>query len=182
MASIRPGLLLLAEPFLLDPNFKRAAIAVVDHRPEGTVGFVLNALTSARVEDLLADFPAFDGNVYIGGPVQQDTLHYVHTLGNLLGDAQEIREELWWGGDFEELTQLVATGIADSTNVRFFLGYTGWSEGQLEEECREGTWVFADLTSDLVFGTPPDRIWPKAMQRLGNTYAIIGEMEDEPLN
>lgn len=182
MSSIRPGILLLAEPFLLDPNFKRAAIAVVDHHPEGTVGFVLNAVTSARVDELLTDFPSFDGLVYLGGPVQQDTLHFVHTLGALLDGAHAIRNELWWGGDFAQLTELIQTGIADTSNVRFFLGYSGWSDGQLEEEILEGTWVFAELTSDLVFHTPYDKVWPTAMKRLGNTYAIIGEMEEEPLN
>ena len=182
MGQPQTGTLLLAEPFLLDPNFKRAAIALVDHHDEGTVGFVLNATTETRVSDLLEGFPDFAGHISIGGPVQQDTLHFVHTLGNLLDDAHAVHGYLYWGGDFEQLTLFIREGIADTSNVRFFLGYSGWSPGQLAEECSEKTWVYGELTPDLVFATPPDQVWPKAMRRLGHTFEIIGEMGDVPLN
>ncbi len=167
---------------MLDPNFKRAAIALVDHHDEGTVGFVLNSTTDAKVSTLLQGFPAFEGLVHLGGPVQQDTLHFIHTLGKLIDGAHHIDNELFWGGSFEQLTDLITEGIADPSNVRFYLGYSGWSPGQLLEECEEGTWVFADLTPELVFNTSHDQVWPKAMQRLGDTFAVISEMDEEPLN
>ena len=179
---IRAGQLLLAEPFLLDPNFRRAAVALVDHHLEGTVGFVLNQLTLAKVTDLLSDFPDFAGQVFLGGPVQQDSLHYLHVLGDYIPDSQPIIGDLCWGGDFGQLTELVSIGVANETNLRFFLGYSGWSPGQLEEECAEKTWMSTQLTPDLLFATAADQVWPKAIKRLGNTYTVIGDMEVESLN
>ena len=176
------GQLLLAEPFLLDPNFKRSAIALVDVHDEGTVGFVLSQQLDLRVPMLLHDFPDFDSRVSMGGPVQRDTLHFVHTLGELVDDSIYISGDLYWGGDFAQLTLLIAEGIADHHTVRFFLGYSGWSPGQLEEEMEDKTWVTTDLSEDLIFSTPPDLIWSEAMRRLGNTYTVIGTMEVEGLN
>ena len=179
---LKSGQLLLAEPFLLDPNFKRSAVAIVDRHDEGTVGFVLSQPLELQVPQLLRDFPDFDAVVSSGGPVQRDTLHFLHTLGPLVDDAIHVDGELYWGGDFSRLTLLLAEGIADEHTVKFFLGYSGWSPGQLEEEMAEGTWVVGDLTEDLLFETDPEDVWSKAMGRLGNTHAVIGTMAAEALN
>ena len=179
---LESGQLLLAEPFLLDPNFQRSAVAVVDRHEEGTVGFVLSQPLDLKVPQLLRDFPAFDAMVSNGGPVQRDTLHFLHTLGPLIDDAVHVRDDLYWGGDFSRLTLLLAEGMADEHTVKFFLGYSGWSPGQLEEEMAEGTWVVADLTEDLIFETDAEDVWAKAMGRLGNTHAVIGTMEAMALN
>lgn len=177
-----PGQLLLAEPFLLDPNFSRSGVVLVDVHDEGTVGFVLTQPLDVKLPKLLRDFPDFDATVSTGGPVQQDTLHFIHTLGDVIENSLPIVENLCWGGDFEHLTLLIAEGIADAGNVRFFLGYSGWSPGQLEAEIEEKTWVTADLTNDLIFSTPPDQVWSRSMKRLGSVYAVIGAMDQEPLN
>ena len=176
------GQLLLAEPFLLDPNFQRSAVAVVDRHEEGTVGFVLSQPLDIKVPQLLRDFPDFDAVVSSGGPVQRDTLHFLHTLGPLVDDAIHVRGDLYWGGDFSRLTLLLAEGIADERNVKFFLGYSGWSPGQLEDELAEGTWVVGELDEDLLFATDPAYVWSKAMRRLGNTHSVIGTMTADVMN
>ncbi len=173
---------MLAEPFLRDPNFKRSAIALVDVHEEGVVGFVLSQQLDLRVPMLLEDFPNFDARVSMGGPVQRDTLHFVHTLGELLDDSIHICGDLYWGGDFKQLTLFIAEGLADEHTVRFFLGYSGWSPGQLEEEMAEKTWVTSELSEDLIFGTEPALVWSKAMRRMGSTYRVIGMMEAEEMN
>lgn len=179
---LNPGQLLLAEPFLLDPNFQRSAVAVVDTHDEGTVGFVLSQPLDLQVAQLLRDFPDFDAVVSNGGPVQRDTLHFLHTLGPLIDDSIHVQDDLYWGGDFSRLTLLLAEGLADEHTVKFFLGYSGWSPGQLEDELAEGTWVVGDLTDDLIFETSPSEVWGKAMGRLGNTHSVIGTMEAMALN
>ncbi len=179
---LAPGQLLLAEPFLQDPNFRRSAIALVDVHEDGVVGFVLSQELDVRVPSLLRDFPDFDAQVSMGGPVQGDTLHFIHTLGELVEDSIHIKGDLYWGGDFAHLTLLIAEGIADASSVRFFLGYSGWSPGQLEEEMDAKTWVTSALSEDLIFGTAPDLVWSRAMHRLGSTYRVIGMMEAEAMN
>ena len=73
--QIEKGVLLLAEPFMEDPYFKRAAVLLCENHPQGTLGFILNKPTQVRLEDVLEDFPPFDAPVYYGGPVQADRLH-----------------------------------------------------------------------------------------------------------
>lgn len=182
MPDLSAGTLLLAEPYLLDPNFKRAAIAVVDHHGEGTVGFVINHPLDWRVTDVMDGFPDFGGPLAYGGPVQRDTLHFLHTLGERLGASEHVGDGIYWGGDFEILTALIADGTADERDVRFFLGYSGWDAGQLDAEMRQTTWVNADLTADLLFDVPADQVWTRAMDRLGDTYQVIAQMGDENLN
>lgn len=179
---LQTGMLLLAEPYLLDPNFKRAAILIVDHHEEGTVGFVLTHPLDWRITDVINGFPDYEGAMYFGGPVQRDTLHFVHTLGEAVPESIHVKDELYWGGDFATLVLKVQSGEANPGNTKFFLGYSGWSSGQLAEEFDAETWVAAPLELDLVLNTPHDQIWPKAMRRLGNTFGVIGQMDEESLN
>lgn len=182
MSAPSAGTLLLAEPYLLDPNFKRAAIALVDHRDEGTVGFVINHPLDWRVTDVLDGFPDFDAFLSYGGPVQRETLHFLHTLGDRLGEVEHVSDGVYWGGDFDVLTALIEDGAADERHVRFFLGYSGWDAGQLAAEMRQNTWVCGALTADLLFGTRAEQVWPRAMDRLGDAYGVIGQMGEESLN
>ena len=182
MSDLKAGTLLLAEPYLLDPNFRRAAIALVDHHDEGTVGFVINHPLDWRVTDVMDGFPDFAGFLGYGGPVQRDTLHFLHTLGERLGPSEHVGDGVYWGGDFEVLTGMIRDGIADERHVRFFLGYSGWDAGQLAGELADNTWVTAALTADLLFDVPADQTWSRAMDRLGDAYGVIGRMDEESLN
>ena len=182
MSTPSAGTLLLAEPYLLDPNFKRTAIALVDHHAEGTVGFVINRPLDWRITDVVNGFPDFTAPLSYGGPVQRDTLHFLHTLGDRLGESEHVADGVYWGGDFEILTGLIADGVADASQVRFFLGYSGWDAGQLAEEMRGTTWVTAGLTADLIFDLPAEQVWPRALDRLGDAYGVIAQMGEESLN
>lgn len=176
------GTFLLAQPYLLDPNFKRAAILLVDHEDEGSVGFVLTHPLDWRITDVIDGFPDYEGAMYFGGPVQRDTLHFVHTLGSAIPESIPVQDDLYWGGDFATLVLKVQAGEAHPGNTKFFLGYSGWSQGQLDGELNDDTWLTAPLQLDLVFETPHDQIWPKAMRRLGNAFGVISEMDEESLN
>ena len=179
---LKTGITLLAEPYLIDPNFKRSAVAIVDHHAEGSVGFVLNHPLDWRVSDVMNNFPDFDDFMSFGGPVQRNTLHFLHRLGPVINDSIHVVGDIYWGGDFEQLTAKIEVGEADPSNVRFFLGYSGWEAGQLEYEMLHDSWVITELTTDLIFETPSDQVWPKAMRRLGNTFGIISDMDEESLN
>ena len=82
---IQTGKILLAEPFMMDANFRRAVILLCDHHEEGSLGFILNKPLKMSVDELIADFPEFDAEVYFGGPVATDTIHYIHDKGSLFG-------------------------------------------------------------------------------------------------
>src|SRR3954464_13038426 len=101
------GRILISEPFLLVSYFKRAVILLGEHSEEGTVGFILNKPTDLKLNDALEDFPPFDAQLYFGGPVQTDTIHFLHTLGPKLEGCKEILPGIFWGGDLETLKLLI---------------------------------------------------------------------------
>jgi len=178
--EIKSGTILLAEPFMMDSNFKRTAVLLVDHGEGGSVGFILNREVEMRVDELVEDFPEFEGNLYFGGPVSTDTIHYLHAKGDLLEGSDEISPGIFWGGDYKQLKFLISQGIIKPQDIRFFVGYSGWSDNQLEEELATGSWVTAPMFANYLFKSKPADLWQQVMDNKGNAFSIIAEMEDGP--
>ncbi len=174
----KKGKVLLAEPFSLDTNFKRSAVILTEHDREGSVGFIMNKPLQVKVEDLLHDFPEFEAQVYFGGPVATDSIHYLHNVGDLLEDSIKIRRGVYWGGDFEKLKFLIESKLILPRNIRFYVGYSGWSSGQLNEELEYGAWVVADLYANYVFKTEAKNLWQTIMSNKGSAYSVIAKMPD----
>ena len=103
------GCLLISEPYLPDPNFERTVILLCEHNEEGSFGFILNKLSELNLDEIIEEVNDFDADVFIGGPVQKDTLHFIHRSREILEDSAEIVENLFWGGDFEKLLVLIDT-------------------------------------------------------------------------
>ncbi len=178
--SPKKGRLLLSEPYLADPNFERTAILLTEHNEEGSVGFILNKPSESRVSEVMEDLKGLDAQIFIGGPVQQDTLHFVHRYAGLQ-DAIEIEEGIYWGGNFEQLLTMKNTGQLLITDIKFFLGYSGWSPNQLQEELKLNSWIVSDRVSDdLIFETLPDQMWKKAMQGLGGRFTVYSNYPADP--
>ena len=176
---VKTGTILLAEPFMLDPNFKRSAVLLVDHGEDGSVGFVLNRESDTRINDLVREFPDFDAPVYIGGPVGRDSVHYLHRKGDLLEGSDEVAKGVFWGGDYERLKFLVRHQMIEPRDIRFFVGYSGWSENQLDEELELGSWVTARMDANYLFKTDADKVWSRAMDNKGNAFSVIADMDEE---
>ncbi len=176
---IKKGAVLLAEPFMLDPNFKRTAIFLIEHNErEGSLGFILNRPVDMRVDELVDDFPEFNAPVYFGGPVGGDTVHYLHTKGDLLEGSDEVMRGVWWGGDYERLKFLIRQQLIKPRDIRFFVGYSGWSERQLQEELKSGSWVTAQMFPNYLFQSDPEKLWAQVMSNKGNHFQAIAEMEE----
>ncbi|MEM9822310.1 MAG: YqgE/AlgH family protein [Bacteroidota bacterium] len=168
----------MAEPFMLDPNFKRSVVLLCEHETDGSLGFILNKSLDMKINDLITDFPDFDARVYYGGPVQTDTIHYIHNVGDLLENSNEIVPGVFWGGDFDKLKFLVSSKLIEPHNIRFFVGYSGWTVGQLKDEMRFGSWVLGEMNSNYLFRTEPDGLWQQAMEHKGDSYSVIAQMPD----
>lgn len=179
--QLQKGILLLAEPFMLDPGFKRSAILLCDHSHEGSVGFILNKPLNVPVDTLLAEFPAFEATAYYGGPVANDTLHYVHNIGHILDESMEIAHGVYWGGNFSQLKALIKQGLVTDQNIQFFVGYSGWSSRQLEEEMEVQSWVIAPFYPNYIFGQLKGDLWKIAMRELGSTYELLSDMGETSL-
>ncbi|MBS1544485.1 MAG: YqgE/AlgH family protein [Bacteroidetes bacterium] len=174
------GKLLISEPYLPDPNFERTIILLCENNEEGSFGFVLNKPSMAKVTEVMEDIKGFEGFAMVGGPVQQDTLHYIHRHPDL-EDAVQIKENIYWGGNFEQLLFLLESGQLSSSDVRFFLGYSGWSAGQLEEELEQDSWIVSDLLSEeIVFDTEPEGMWKKTLKVMGGRYSMFSNYPKDP--
>ncbi|OAV45245.1 YqgE/AlgH family protein [Lewinella sp. 4G2] len=178
--QLRTGTILLAEPFMLDGNFKRSTVLLVDHSHDGSVGFILNRKMELSVTELVDDLEDFDAPVYFGGPVGSDTVHYLHCKGDLIEGADEISRGVYWGGDYEKLKTLINNKLITPNDIRFYVGYSGWSENQLEEEMEIGSWVTAQMDANYLFKTSPDELWKKIMSDKGHNFSVIAEIEDSP--
>src|SRR5690606_17121882 len=118
--KIKPvrGRLLISEPFLPDPNFERTVVLLCEHNEDGSFGFVLNKPSILKVSEVMEDLATLDSVVYVGGPVQQDTLHFIHRNATL-ENAVEIVTGIQWGGAFENLMLLLETHQIDQKDIRF---------------------------------------------------------------
>jgi putative transcriptional regulator len=173
MISPAAGILLIADPFLKDPHFMRSVVIVCEHQKEGTVGFVLNKPFDQKLDALITNFEGFAIPVFYGGPVQKDTIHFLHQYPDLIPGGQEIMKGIYWGGDFEMVTQLVKNNKLDLTKIRFFIGYSGWSKDQLNDELKEKTWLTVKATRNLIFHSFPDKIWKDSLKQLGGDYEMM---------
>jgi putative transcriptional regulator len=180
--KIKPerGRLLISEPFLPDPNFERTVVLLCEHNEEGSFGFVLNKPSILKVSEVMEDLTDLENVVHVGGPVQQDTLHFIHRNATL-ENAVEIVNRIYWGGAFENLMLLLETRQISSGDIRFFLGYSGWGPGQLEGELDQDSWIVCDYVTDqLLFDTGPDVMWRKALENMGGRFSVYSNYPVDP--
>ncbi len=174
------GILLIADPFLKDPNFLRTVVFLCEHRTEGSFGFVLNRKYENTLDQLLPGLEDHPLPVFYGGPVQPDTIHFLHQYPDLIPGGQEVMKGIFWGGDFESLLQVIRNEDYDPDRIRFFLGYSGWSEGQLATEMEEKSWLTVKATRKLVFHSKHDEVWKEALLHLGGDYTMMVNFPIDP--
>lgn len=183
MGEILPGKLLIADPFLRDPNFMRSVVFMCEHKDEGSFGFVLNRRYEQLLGDLIAGLETSDFPVYYGGPVQVDTIHFLHQRPDIIPGGAEIIDGIFWGGDFETIIELLKDNQLTERDIRFFIGYSGWGEGQLDEEMKIRSWITGDATRKLIFPSNVDNTWKDALKQLGGEYVqMINYPIDPQLN
>lgn len=176
---LKSGKLLIAQPFMMDATFARSVVLLCEYGDEGSLGFVLNQPTSVNIGDLLPDIYSPELNVNHGGPVQLDTLHMLHRMPETIGGA-EINNGVYWGGSFDALQSFTIGGNIDKADVRLFVGYAGWSPGQLENELKEGSWLIGDVSHQVIFDTPTEEVWKAAIFSLGKEYRYLANMPVSP--
>jgi putative transcriptional regulator len=174
------GKILISEPFLPDTFFNRSIVYLTDHTLQGSVGFILNKKLDLKLSSAIAGFDGWDENINMGGPVAPDTLHYLHSLGELIPDSILIEDNIWWGGDIDAIRDLISTGKITPSQIRFFLGYSGWSAGQLERELREDSWIIARVKADIVMNNRGDNTWKRVLRGFKNKYRIWADFPDSP--
>lgn len=176
----KQGRVLISEPFLSDIYFKRSIVFLTEHNDEGTVGFVLNKPVKIPVNEVLEDFPEIESEISLGGPVGTNTVHYIHTLGDLIPNSVKVYRDIYWGGDFDTIKNLIKSGVVKKDQIRFFVGYSGWKPNQLKDEISENSWVIAELAPKIIMESIDDDIWKETLKEMGKKYKLWADFPENP--
>lgn len=175
------GDLLISEPYLMDPNFERSVILLCEHDDQGSLGFVLNRKSELSLAEVIENAPEQEVPLYIGGPVQQDTLHFIHRSPFLMDDSRKVSNGVYWGGDFERLMELINVGKISIDEIRFFIGYSGWSEGQLAEEMEVNSWIVSKKTGpEYIFEYSHEELWRQVLKDMGGKFRMFSNFPADP--
>jgi putative transcriptional regulator len=180
--SLKPskGRLLLSEPFMGDFYFGRSVVLLAEHNDEGSFGVIMNKPVTASFNEVLKDFPEFDATVYLGGPVESNSLFYIHTLGEALEGASEIIEGLYWGGDIEALKEMILIKKIQPQDIRFFIGYSGWGAQQLDGELKKNSWVITRASKSRLLKMDPMYMWENLLNKMGDNYRYWSKFPIDP--
>ena len=168
------GSLLLAHPAMKDPNFRRSVVLMSAHNAEGAMGVVLNRPLGKRLGELSGEFALgrlASVPLYTGGPVQNDQL--VLAAWQTRADGFRLHFGI-------EPDRAIALLDEEGTHVRGFLGYSGWSAGQLENEMKLRTWIVADVPEDLLTHTQDDTLWRTVLGREGAEWRLLADEPERP--
>ncbi len=178
--EVKQGDVLLAEPFLEDENFERSVVLICDESKEGYVGLIQNKqVPDVFIGDFVEELAGFEAEVFFGGPVDKHLLQYIHTLGDKIENSIKLTDELYWGGDFEQLKTLINCEMVQKDEIRFFLGYAGWEREQLGKELREHSWLLT--TPKLkILKTTLENLWREILLEKGGAYQILANSPSDP--
>lgn len=178
---VAPGTLLAAWPDLADPNFNRAVLLICQHGARGAHGLVLNRPTGIFVDQLLPDHDLLGKlktPVYLGGPVDHTRLQFLHRVPERIPGGLKLVEDLHLGGDLEALAEFLGEldlpRGQDPEALRFFLGYSGWGPGQLEQELVRGSWLPAPPDLGLVFRAQDEQDWRQVVASVSGHDSLPG--------
>jgi putative transcriptional regulator len=180
--NVKPaqGRILISEPFMPDYYFKRSVVLLVEHNKDGTFGVIINKPMDLKFDEVVKDFPGFDSKIYLGGPVKTDSLFFIHTLGEEIENSIKIIEGLYWGGDIERVKEMISLDLINETNIRFFIGYSGWIPNQLNMELTRDSWVVSSISAEAMMNADPKTLWKRTLLELGGQYKNWTNFPNEP--
>jgi len=175
----KQGSILISEPSLRDFYFRQSVVLLAEHNEEGTFGVIINKPIEARLKDIVKGFPGCNLPVYLGGPVKTDSIFFIHTRNDIL-QSVPIMEGLNWGGDLDLIKAMIKEKSISPHEIRFFVGYSGWSPNQLDRELREKSWVLSQTTVNEVINDHPETLWSNYLRNMGHDYAIWANFPADP--
>ena len=182
MFKLKPtkGKLLIAEPSILnDISFNRSVVLLSEHNEEGAIGFIINKPSEFIISDLI---PEIESNIkiFIGGPVSKENLYFVHRIPELIPESVEIGDGIFWGGDFDTVQKLLEDDILSNDDIRFFLGYSGWSKEQLQDELDTTSWKVIENKYRNIFDISHQSFWKDELMKFGGEHQIWANAPENP--
>jgi len=177
----KAGDLLISEPFLQDENFVRSVVLLCEHSEEGSFGLIINKPSILKLGELVETLHFLDKDVFVGGPVEQNTLHFIYVGEKVLEGSISLGENIWWGGDYNSLLEKLKLGLLDYDSVRFFIGYSGWGADQLDDELSDETWIICrDRLDEQTFNFTPEELWKNLLKNMGGEFKVIANYPLDP--
>lgn len=173
------GRLLVAEPTMLDPNFARTVVLIVEHQEHGAAGLVLNRPTGLEAAEALPGHARLTGEpsvVFFGGPVAPEAAVCLAEVRSPIEGWEPVVASvgvLDLSRDLEEVAPSIVS-------VRLFAGYAGWGEGQLESELGQDAWFVVDAAPEDLLGPEPETLWRRVLKRQGGALAMVAHFPVEP--
>lgn len=181
LSKPKKGHLLIAEPSIIgDISFNRSVILLADYNEAGSIGFILNKPLEYTLNELIPETDA-TFKVHNGGPVEQDNLYFIHRVPELIPESIEISNGVFWGGDFNVVLQLLEEQKLTNSDIRFFLGYSGWDAKQLEDELESNAWIVSEnIYKNELIEKNSDSFWKEKMLELGGDYSLWSNAPENP--
>ncbi len=170
-SELSKGKLLISKPLINDDFFHNSVVFLTEYTDTGVVGFIVNKPVSLDLHDLINGFPEFNAQVYYGGPVASDNLYFIHRVPEKIEGSIHITDDLYWGGNFTQVIELIENNDLDNTDIRFFLGYSGWDVDQLDEEIDSNSWI-VDEMDDSLFNWDILKLWKNRLNTKGDQFQI----------
>ncbi len=179
MAESARGQLLIAGPALLDPNFWRTVVLVIEHSEDGALGLVLNRPSETLAGEAISELGHTvdpDAPLLIGGPVQPSAVI-------VLAEFEDASDSALIA--FGEIGVLRADAALENLGAgvrkgRAFVGHAGWGPGQLDSELERGDWISEPARAEDAFSAEPSALWAEVLMRKGGSYALIARMPADP--
>lgn len=175
-----PGRLLISEPSLQDTFFRKAVVLIAEHNDEGSFGLIINKPVNVRLPEVVKDLKDFDVQLFLGGPVKTDSLFFIHTKGEKIEGSMKILKGIFWGGDLDQVREMMKNGEIGPNDIRFFIGYSGWTPNQLEQELEINSWIVVETTKKDIIGPDPENMWQNIIMSMGNEYQIWANFPPDP--
>lgn len=174
------GRLLVSVPFLNDFFFGRSVVLLTEHNQSGSAGLIINKPLDTKINDAIKDFPEINAKLFLGGPVEDTALFYLHTVGDMLPNSLKVLNNLYWGGDFEVLKSLISDKKITTEQIKFFVGYSGWAPNQLNNELKHNSWVVSRTTVRHIMKTDHETFWQEKIKGTSREYDLWSRFPANP--
>lgn len=173
------GRVLISDPFQGDEYFERSVVYLCEHTEESSFGFVISQPIRIGIDGLSEEFKNKTITAYRGGPCNENTLYFLHTLGDRISGSDLIDNGIYIGSNYKDLYEKMTPELISEGAIKLFLGYSGWSAGQLEEEIAKNAWVVAEVEDIERIMLSHKDVWKHFMSKLGKKYEVMTQF---PLN
>ncbi len=184
--SLEKGRILISDPFLNDNYFSNSVILLCELNEKGAFGLVLNHYIDGSLSDFMNDFQGKKTDrfkISLGGPVDTDSIYYIHNRPDIIEGSIQIIDDVYLGNgiNFTDLSVLIEEEKIKKNELKFFLGYSGWTAGQLQEELLKNSWFVGNLSTRTLMNYDQEDIWKKTLEQMSEKHRVISNFPQNPL-